>query len=154
MLAVKLHKRKQLWLGRGAFLVPIVSWGVGRLQVYNWIKTLDRHNRGAPNDCIRYISLVRIPDDHVISLHPDWVYSHTGSYNFRPVKDIPAKLKRRIAQWWDSPCVEDQGPDCPTPELVLGVALPASCVLWTKDVRLLYHRHQKPKRSHERQFEV
>jgi hypothetical protein len=36
------------------------------------------------------------------------------------------------------------------PELVLGKKLPDSCIKWTKDIRLLYGRQAKQRRSEKR----
>lgn len=149
MLAIRLHKRKRPGLGKGAYLIPIISWDTGKIQVHNWRVMLDRYNTGRPNNHIRYITLVRLPADLTVSIHPDWTYSYSGAFDFRSIKEIPQELKHNLAEWRDGDFDRDShenGPDCPLPELVLGEPLPKSCILWTKDFRLLYRA--RPTRRH------
>ena len=93
----------------------------------------------------------------------EWWYD---SGDCRPLRDYPDALKRYLAEWWDaynrkSRTVVDRdgipvrvggfefaiqghfetgGLMADAPELILGKALPRSCVKWTKNLRLLYGR--------------
>ena len=68
MFAVKLHKKKKPWLGRGSYLIPIITWETTKIQIRNWIRILNTANRNNPNNLIRYITLVKIPDSHEVAL--------------------------------------------------------------------------------------
>ena len=57
MLAIKLHKGPKPWLGKGSFLIPIIDWKSGRVQIRTWLRWGKR---------TRFLSLVRIPEDHPI----------------------------------------------------------------------------------------
>ena len=72
MLAVKLHREKKPWLGKGSYLIPIVSWGTGRGQILNWINILNREKKYKP---VRFITLVKIPDSHPVALYCHWIES-------------------------------------------------------------------------------
>ena len=157
MLAVRLHKKKRPKLNKYTFLIPIMSWETGRVQILNWVKTLNRNNRGNPNLSIRYITLVKIPDEHPVELMTDWVCkygSNIKEFDYKPLKNQSERDKKRIMQWDNRPDVgaktselifEESGPNCVTPELILGKALPKSCIKWTKDIKLLYKRNEKRK---------
>jgi len=146
MLAVKLHRDEEPWLGTGSYLVPIFNWEVGFVQVKNWIKILNNSNRGRPNHYIRYMTQVRIPDDLAVRLHADWA-EHLFEKEYKSWKDISQAKKQQIADFWDEsgtfdmrrgPFFRDGQPHCPCPELVLGEPLPDDYILWTKDLFLLY----------------
>ncbi len=158
MIAVKLHKRKRPNLHKGSFLVPVRTWHSGRKHVGNWIRLLNRCNRGNPNDCIRYITLVKIPDGHPVFIGLDWVDKPFFSSEFIELEKIDAARKARLDL---VPCEKERlqalqaqrsialdaipgSPIAECPELILGKALPARFIKWTKDVRLLYGRSQKP----------
>jgi|GEM_PF-1390935 len=158
MLAVKLHKRKKPYLGKGSFLIPIRTWRSGRTQVRTWLWLLNRFNKGSPNDCIRYITLVKIPDDHPVFLGLDWT-ARFGGPKFVKLKEVPAEIKQLldVAGPDDKPpivlqsYIRDQvsvgAPLAPFPELILGRRLPASCIKWTKDIRLFYRKDPTKRRS-------
>ncbi len=70
MLAVKLHKKPKPWLGTGSHLVPIVNWKIGKVQIRNWIAELTQNRLTPwPNNSIRYLTLVQVPDDHLVRRH-------------------------------------------------------------------------------------
>lgn len=93
MLAVKLHKKPKPYLGEGSYVVPLFDWKGGESLVRSWTRTLNQSNRGMPNDKIRYMTLVRIPDDLPVSLHDDWI---NKTFEFVPWKEHPPE-NREIA---------------------------------------------------------
>lgn len=158
MLAVKLHKRKVPYLGRGSFLVPIQTWQSGRMHVRNWVRLLNKSNRGAPNDCIHYITLVKIPDDHPVFIGLDWIIKRIQHVKFVELAQIDADIKEKLdlvpagekgPLYLQNYIVPDPVPGSPmaeSPELILGRRLPACFIKWTKDVRLLYGSRRKAMR--------
>lgn len=151
MLAVKLHKKRKPWLGRGSFLIPIASWKSGKIHIRNWVKMLNKHNSKRSNNCIRYITLVKIPDNHPVEIYEDWFFHGVWFLNNKhrtcpPLKDENTKVKQALMEW--VPCgfghhtgrPRETGcaPAYDLPELVLDKKLPSSCIKWTKDIRLLY----------------
>ncbi len=149
MLAIRLHKKKRPKLNKYTFLIPIMSWETGRVQVLNWVNVLNKAIK-LPNNAIRYITLVKIPDDHPVELLEDFSCKwgcKIKDLDFKPLKEHPEKVKQRIMKWDNRECVvtedseilfDESGPNCVTPELILGEALPKSCIKWTKDIKLLY----------------
>ena len=142
MLAVKLHRQKKPWLGKGSYLIPIISWETGKVQILRWINLLNRQNRTRPNYLIRFITLVKIPDDHPVVLYEDWVESRLRrqwrvGFEFKHLREESSELKKHLKDWSDRD-PDLPGPDLETPELILGKTLPLSCIKWTKDMRLLY----------------
>lgn len=150
MLAVKLHKRKRPNLGRGSFLVPIRTWQSGRIQIRNWISVLNHSNRGGRNDCIRYITLVKIPDDHPVFIGLDWSIKLIQDVAFTDLGEIDAAIKEKLdlvpsgetgPLFLQNYIVLKPVPGAPMaelPELILGKCLPGRFIKWTKDVLLLY----------------
>lgn len=138
MLAVKLHKHKKPWLGKGSHLIPILNWKTGKVHITRWINLLDYHNDSNPNNRIRYITLVKIPDDHPVFLAEDWsdkiVYSLFGGIEFKPLSSISQEIKKFIMEETDL-----------VPEIILGKPLPQSCIKWTKNIQLLYRSNKNPK---------
>jgi hypothetical protein len=160
MLAVKLHKRKTPYLGKGSFLIPIRTWRSGHIHVRNWVKLLNRSNRGAPNDCIRFITLVKIPDDLPVFIGLDWSIKMIRRVEFTDLAQIDTDIKEKLdlvppgkkgPLYMQNYIVPDPIPGAPMaeyPELILGQRMHSSFIKWTKDVRLLYgkatgsrHRH-------------
>ena len=131
MLAVKLHKRKRVVLRRGSYLIPIMTWENGKRMVKEWLSTLNRHNRGAPNDKINYISLVAIPSDHPVYLAIDWSQKIFDDVRFQPFCQIEKEWKDHVQD------------SCLLPEMILGKALPTKAVKWTKNVKLLFSAKRK-----------
>lgn len=138
MLAVKLHRTPRPSLVKGANLVPIVDWRSGRVQV----RTRLRWSKDT-----RYITLVRIPPDHPVSIRftygpSNFIKQVVWPTEFLPLREWPADYLRAIAEWWDAPGwgdASDQGGlMVDEPRLFLGRKLPDSAIRWTKDVRLLY----------------
>lgn len=141
MLAIKLHKTSRPGLRKDAFLIPIVDWKAGRRQVRNWMRWR--------SDRDRYLTLVRVPDDHPVSIRfsygaSNFIKAVCWPREFRPLKDWPEDYVRAMGQWWDaflwpgSSSIETGGLLVEEPRLFLGRQLPAACVLWTKELRLLY----------------
>lgn len=139
MLAIKLHKTLRPRLVKDAFLVPIVDWRSGRRQVRNWLRW---------RSC-RYISLVRIPDDHPVSIRftygeSNFIKEVAWPTEFRPLRDWPRDYVRAIGLWWNAygrrgaTTVESGGLLIEEPRLFLGRKLPDANILWTKELRLLY----------------
>lgn len=155
MLSVKLHRKKRPWLGRGSHLVPILRWDLAKVRIKNWIRLLESGWRGT-NHTIRYLTLVRIPDDHPVALQHDWDDKMLGLISGEPVardaegravfpalSDVPAEWKAELMRWTsggEAPYGSRRagGPKLPLPEVILGAPLPASRILWTKSRLLLF----------------
>jgi hypothetical protein len=139
MLAVKLHGHPKPPLGRGAFLIPIIDWKSGRVQVRTWLRWYKRAH---------YLTLVRIPAGHPVRFcftygPSNFIKQVVWPTEYRPLSEWPREYPQAIATWWDAwrlprPDVELGGLMVYEPRLFLGRKLPESCVKWTKDVRLLY----------------
>ena len=139
MLAVKLHRSDRPRLVKDAFLIPLVDWKSGRRQVRNWLRW-----RG---DRDRYITLVRVPDDHPVSIRfsygaSNFIKAVAWPMEFKPLRDWPKDYVRAIGLWWDRPAgadpIECGGLVVEEPRVYLGRKLPDASVLWTKELRLLY----------------
>jgi len=144
MIAVRLHKTRNPYLRRGSYLIPISAWeaeGVsGAQSVRRWRSILHFPRRAhRPNTVIRFVTLVRIPDDFPVAVFFDWCESRcaSGPFAFRPLREC---MK-------DFPSIRDDHTagrtplndlTWSTPELVLGAPLPKSAILWTKDIQKLY----------------
>ena len=149
MLAVKLHKDKKPWLGKGSYLIPIVSWELDRIRVKSWLHILDADaKRGwVPKTKtryrypIRYITLVKIPDDHPVCLYLSWLERQLlgREMEFKPLRDIPRERKEKLLK------SNSWGPSHYEPELILGAPLPESCIIWKKDIRLLFEGDRRSK---------
>ncbi len=148
MLAIKLHKTLRPRLGKEAFLIPIVDWKSGRRQVRNWIRWR--------SDRDRYMTLVRVPDDHPVSIRfsygaSNFIKAIAWPSEFKPLRDWPKDYVRAIGLWWDAYRlrgareIEVGGLVVEEPRLFLGRKLPDASVLWTKEIRLLYGK--KPSRN-------
>ena len=70
MIAVKLHKKRKPWLGRGSYLIPIFNWTYGKTYIRNWLRTLEE-SKGRRKE-YKYITLVKIPDKTFLYIHDDW----------------------------------------------------------------------------------
>lgn len=146
MLAVKLHRQKKPWLGKGSYLIPIASWETGKVQIFNWIRILNTSGKRASSSKfrppIKFITLIKIPDDHPIALYHDWIESKLRrkdrkEFEFKFLREQSSELKKELKEWSDRD-PDLPGPDIEAPELILGQALPSSCIKWTKDIHLLY----------------
>jgi len=142
MLAVKLHHAKRPRLVKEAFLIPIIDWKSGRVQVKAWLRWRWKD---------RYMTLVRIPDEHPVRIcftygNSEFIKQVVWPLEFRPMKDWPREYISAINEWWDAWPLPRPGDTelgglmVNEPRLFLGRKLPDSCILWTKDIRLLYHR--------------
>ncbi len=176
MLAVKLHKKPNPWLGRGSHLVPIVRWEAGKLQIRRWHYLLTATRKTPwPNNAIHFLTLVQIPDDLPVRMMFDYgarselKLGLVRSEDFRPWGDFPQEWKRALQAWWDAYYAQPQrrqvgfwevvipgggepgGLWSRQPELILGKKLPAACVKWTKDIRLLYSRPETRRRKERRE---
>jgi hypothetical protein len=163
VLAIKLHKTKKPWLGRGSYLVPVTDWRTGRVHIKHWIRLLNRFNAGSTNDAIRFITLVRIPDSHPVLLFADCFEKYAMAWMGCRVVPEPLSaqmmLVQRLLMLWPADRI-DEAPSPAllrsfsfrqvgearrmSPELILAKRLPPSATLWTKRVQLLYG---KPKRK-------
>ena len=169
MLAVKLHKKKHLHLGKLSHFVPIFNWRTGERCIRNWVPILEELYLPTSNSKINYISLVRIPDDHPVYLEPYWCWF---GYD-RPFNKIPKKFKDRFMVWQDKGLTFDAEGNYrdethdgdmreEVPQLVLQKRLPTRHHLWTKDYRLLTRgelrndRRRSERRSDKqrRKFEI
>lgn len=160
MLAVKLHRKKRPWLGRGSHLVPVLRWDYARIRIKNWIRTLES-SRWVDNHTIRYVTLVRIPDDHPVGLQCDWIEKAFGFFSgesvqrdsqgrwmFPTLREVPQEYKEELLRWSDPEWTKYisgrvGGPFWTHPEVILGAPLPASRILWTKSRLLLYRGDQR-----------
>jgi hypothetical protein len=141
MLAVKLHPTPKPRLVKDAFLIPIVDWKSVRVQVRTWLRWTKR---------ARYITLVRIPDDHPVRVcftygNSNFIKQVVWPMEFLPMKEWPREYVRAITEWWDAwrlPRPEDEigGLMVDEPRLFLGRKLPDSCIKWTKNLQLLYSK--------------
>lgn len=143
MLAVKMHKRRRPWLGVGSFVVPVISWATAKRQISYWSYELTRgkgaKNPSWTNDQINYLTLVRIPDAHPVKLYRCWSERvFDPQHEFIALRDLDPSLRHEIGAWDDM-----HGPACSCPELILGMALPRSALIWTKDIRLLYKTRKR-----------
>jgi hypothetical protein len=119
--------------------VPIIDWKSGRVQIRTWLKSNKRD---------RYLTLVKIPDDHPVRLcfsygASNFIKQVVWPAEFRPPREWPSEYVSAITHWWDAwsmsgTDVEPGGLMADEPQLFLGKRLPAACIRWTKDLRLLY----------------
>jgi hypothetical protein len=141
MLAVQLHPGPKPQLRKEACLVPIIDWPSGRVQIRAWLKYAKRD---------RYLTLVRIPKEHPVRIcftygNSSFIKAVLWPTDFQPLREWPAEYVRAIAEWWNARRwsngdVEPGGLMVDEPRLFLGRRLPDGCVLWTKDLRLLYRQ--------------
>jgi hypothetical protein len=143
MLAIKLHKTPRPRLVKDAFLIPIVDWKSGRQQVRAWLRWR--------SDRDRYLTLVRVPDDHPVSIRfsygeSNFIKAIAWPTEFLPLREWEKDYVKAIGLWWDayrrpgSDSHESGGLLVDEPRLFLGRKLPDSAVLWTKEIALLYGR--------------
>ena len=144
MLAVKLHRTPQPRQVKESCLVPIVDWKSGHVQIQRWLKWEKRD---------RYMTLVRIPANHPVRIcfsigSSNFIKQVVWPFEFQPLREWPQEYIRAIAEWWDAPGWgrnEPGGLMVDEPQLYLGKKLPADCIRWTKELRLL-HRGRSPRR--------
>lgn len=143
MLAVKLHKNPRPALAKREWLIPIIDWKSGRIQVRAGLKNMGKR--------YRYITLLNIPDDWPVSFlirygDSNFIKGFSLPMPLAPLKDWPPEIKRAIRDWWDARSsvwtetgVEPGGLMCDEPRVILGKKLPAKHIKWTKDIRLFLH---------------
>jgi hypothetical protein len=146
MLAIKLHEKPRPSLVKGAWLIPIIDWKSGRIQIGREQRNFNRY---------RYITLVSVPDDWPVSFlirYGDTAYMKQVACFFdnKPLREYDNEIKRAVAEWWDArkSCwtksgVEPGGLMCEEPALKLGKKLPDKHIKWTKDLRLLFRGAKK-----------
>ncbi len=142
MLAVMLHKAKKPPLRKGATLVPVVNWRAGSVQVRRILK-MDNYLKNR----VHYLTLVRIPKDFRVRFlftygPSNFIKQVCWFSEFQALSAWPAEVKQALQEWWDAkwsgPFEGPGGLMADEPRLELGATLPASCIRWTKDIRLLY----------------
>lgn len=147
MQAIKLHQKHTPYLGAESYLVPVFEWTTAKTIVRRWIGYLERDG-GKENKHAQYMTLVKIPDGHPVSLSLSpilkglFFQAHTLTY--APWASIDSKDKRHACQWMEH-LVHD-GADLERynlPELVLGSTLVPKHIKWTKKTRLLYASRSK-----------
>ena len=153
MLAVKLHKGKKPWLGKGSHLIPIVSWELDKIRIKSWLHILNEDvkkgwmpkTKARYRYPIRYITLVKIPDEHPVCLFLSWLERQFlgMEIKFTPLRDIPEERKKALMER------DKEGPSHWQPEMILGAPLPESCIVWTKDIRLLFEGDKRRKHNGE-----
>lgn len=147
MLAIKLHRASRPGLRKDAFLIPIVDWKAGRQQVRAWLRWRGERDR--------YLTLVRVPDDHPVSIRfsygqSNFIKTVAWPKEFKPLRDWDRDYVKAIGAWWNayrwpvSGEVETGGLLVDEPRLFLGRKLPDPAVLWTKEIALLYGRPTRP----------
>ncbi len=148
MLAIKLHKKTRPQLRKDAFLIPIVDWKSGRQQIRAWMRWRSARDR--------YLTLVRVPEDHPVSIRfsygkSNFIKAIAWPQEFKPLREWPKDYVKAIGLWWDAyrwpgaSSIETGGLLVDEPRLFLGRKLPDSSVLWTKEIALLYGK--KPDRT-------
>jgi hypothetical protein len=147
MLAVKLHRTARPSLAKDEWLIPILDWRSGRIQLRQGLQYTHRY---------RFITLVEIPDDWPVRLlvrygDSNWI---KGVYLLDPLplRAYDQEIKKAIREWWDarksgwSPTgVEPGGLMVNEPGLELQKKLPKKYIKWTKDLRLLYRGDERRK---------
>ncbi len=155
MLAIKLHEKPRPWLGKESFLVPIVDWKAGRVQIRAWL----RYTK------YRYATLVRIPDRHPVRIcftygNSNFIKQVVWPMEAMPLEKWPREYLRALTEWWDARpgggpgSTETGGLMVDEPRLFLERALPDSHVKWTKDLRLLYRRKPARRSGHSRRADT
>jgi len=146
VLAVKLHFKKRPFIGKGSYWIPVTTWNVARDQIRKWLHLLTSSEGGTGRRS--YITLAKIPDDHLVWMGIDWI----GFDTERPValREVPGWIKAEIMTWYDHKNQHFEncrvGSKNCYAQVRLEQPLPPRYVKWTKDLRLL-HRGDKRRRS-------
>jgi hypothetical protein len=147
MLAIKLHETPRPSLAKGAWLIPIIDWKSGRVQVRMEL----RYTR----KLYRFITLVDIPNDWPVSFlvrygDSDYIKQVGCFFENKPLREYENEIKRAIGEWWDArksgwsdTGIEPGGLMCNEPGLKLEKKLPDQHIKWTKDLRLLYRGNRR-----------
>lgn len=138
MQAIKLHQKSIPYLGADSYLVPVFDWRTSKMIVRRWISHLER-NGGAKNKHAQYITLVKIPDRHPVSLSLSPSIKGFSPQKYAPWSSIDLEDKKQACQWIET--LINSGSRLERynlPELVLGSSLRHNHIKWTKRTRLLY----------------
>ena len=108
MIAVKLHKKPKPFLGKHSFLIPITNWKTGQIQIKHWLRLLEKttNQKGQSirisNTKINYITLVKIPPEHPVSIYKS--FHHRGKWppDFVKLKDHDEYEINLLLEWNDS----------------------------------------------------
>jgi hypothetical protein len=150
MLAIKLHRSPKPSLVKGVWLIPILGWKSGRVQVRANLRYARRY---------RFITQVEIPDHWPVSFlvrygDSDFIKYVGCFFDDKPLRDYEQVIKKAIIEWWDAresvwsdTGVEPGGLMCDEPGIKLGKKLPSKYIKWTKDLRLLYHGDERRKKT-------
>ncbi len=149
MQAIKLHQKPTPYLGTDSYLVPVFDWRTSKMIVRRWISHLEQDG-GQKNKHVQYITLVKIPDEHLVSLSVSPALKGFYSQSYAAWSSIDLEYKKQVCQWIEH--LVQSGVSLERydlPELVLGGSLTPKCIKWTKRTRLLYsnkkyQRQQNP----------
>jgi hypothetical protein len=149
VLAIKLHRGKRPSLAKDDWLIPILDWKSGRIQVRKTLQYMRRY---------RFITLVDIPADWPVSFlvrygDSDYIKAIYLIDYVKPLRDYDQRIKQGIIERWDArksgwsdTGVEPGGLMCNEPGIKLGKKLPDKYIKWTKDLRLLYRGDERRKK--------
>lgn len=145
MLAVKLHQNQKPPLHTESYLIPILDWDSGRILIKHWLSHLNRVG-GKEMNAVRYVTLVKVPDDHLVSLCLTPTTKVFVQHSFMRLADIPIAQKAEFTRWYKelAHTSSNRHPEN-LPELILGEPLSDKYVKWTKRVQLLYGREENVK---------
>ena len=147
MLAVKLHRAAKPDLSKRSWLVPIVDWRSGRIQLRKELQYTRRY---------RFITLVEVPDDWPVRFlvrygDSDYIKA-VYLFDPQPLREYHQEIKKALRERWDArrsgwsqTGVEPGGLMVNEPGLELGKKLPSKYIKWTKDLRLLYRGDERRK---------
>ncbi len=141
MQAIKLHQTSKPYLGKESYLVPIFNWNTSKIIVKRWISYLDRQG-GEENQSIEYITLVKIPDKHLVSLSLSPTLKGFNSPTYMPLSHISNQEKSQVSQWVKTLIKTGSLERHNLPELILGASLSRKYVKWTKQIDSLYRREK------------
>ncbi|HSQ79083.1 MAG TPA: hypothetical protein VLN41_00680, partial [Candidatus Bathyarchaeia archaeon] len=97
----------------------------------------------------RYMTLARVPDDHPVSIRfsygeSNFIKAIAWPAEFKPLCEWDRDYVKAIGLWWNAYRLPRSGESetggllVDEPRLFLGLKLPDSCILWTKEIALLY----------------
>lgn len=145
MQAIKLHQRSVPYLGVESYLVPVFDWRTSKMIVRRWISHLDRDG-GEEVESVQYITLVKIPDKHPVSLSFSPTLKGFVPQTYAPWSSINLEEKDKAYQWMEKLIYSGSGLErYNLPELVLGAPLLQKYIKWTKSIQLLYGREKNVK---------
>jgi hypothetical protein len=145
MQAIKLHEKPAPYLGVESYLVPVFDWHTSKIIVNRWMSYLERDG-GEEVQSVNYITLVKIPDEHPVSLSYSPILKGFAPQTYAPWSSISLEDKDKACQWIEK--LIHSGTTLERhnlPELVLGLPLMQKHVKWTKRIQLLYRREKNIK---------